>query len=387
MSMPDQIDAVIVDAVRTPFGRRGGALRSVHPVVLGGLVVRELLSRSKLAPESVGQIVFGCANQANDQALNVARNIWLTAGLPVTTAATTVDVRCGSSEQALHFAANLIAVGAEDVVIAGGVESMTRVPMGAASPEGDPRPEEYQERFQIVPQGISAEMMAKKYSISRREMDEFALRSHQLAQEANDGGRLLNQLVPVELEGGRLSRDEGVRAEASYATISQLKPAFDPAHSITAGNSSQISDGAAALLVMSSTRAKQLGLRPMARIIAQAVVGTDPVLTLDGPIPATDRVLKKAGLSIDDIDLFEVNEAFASVVLSWQKVTCADMKKVNVNGGAIAIGHPLGASGARLTNHLIHELERRDLRFGLQTMCCGGGIGIATIIDRVVDSP
>jgi len=385
-------EAVIVEAVRTPIGRRNGKLKDIHPVVLGSLVLKEIVNRAGIEPEQVEDVVFGCVSQVGEQSLNIGRNAWLTAGFPFTTPATTVDRQCGSSQQALHFAANLIQSGVCDITIAGGVESMSRVPMGsnAVSP-GTPFPPELMELYDLVPQGISAELMARKYGISRRQMDEFGVRSHRLAHEATEKGYFTSQIMPVDvpIEGNGhsvlFSNDEGIRANASYEATAALQPAFNPEHSITAGNSSQISDGAAAVLLMSLEKAKQLGLRPRARIRAQAVVGTDPVLMLEGPIPGTAAVLKRAGLELKSIDLFEVNEAFASVVLAWQKETGADLDKTNVNGGAIAVGHPLGASGAILMNRLLYELERRDLRYGLETMCCGGGLGTATIIDRVVE--
>jgi len=385
-------EVVIVEAVRAPIGRRNGKLKDVHPVVLGSLVLKEIIKRAGITPEQVDDVVFGCVSQVGEQSLNVGRNAWLTAGFPYTTPATTVDRQCGSSQQAIHFAANLISSGVCDITIAGGVESMSRVPMGsnAVSP-GTPFPPELMELYDLVPQGISAELIARKYGISRKQMDEFGVRSHHLAHEATVKGHFTSQIMPVEVSANGnghhelFSKDEGIRATASYDATAALQPAFNPEHSITAGNSSQISDGAAAVLLMSLEKAKELGLRPRARIRAQAVVGTDPVLMLEGPIPGTAAVLKKAGLELSSIDLFEVNEAFASVVLSWQKETGADMNKTNVNGGAIAVGHPLGASGAILMNRLLYELERRDLRYGLETMCCGGGIGTATIIDRVVE--
>ena len=385
-------EAVIVEAVRTPLARRNGKLKDMHPVVLGSLVLREIVRRSGIAPEQVEDVVFGCVTQVGEQSLNIARNAWLTAGFPFTTPATTVDRQCGSSQQAIHFAASLIQSGVCDVIIAGGVESMTRVPMGsnAVSP-GTPFPPELMELYELVPQGISAELIARKYGISRRQMDEFGVRSHHLAHEATENGHFKSQLLPVgiSLDGNGhqelFSKDEGIRPNANYEATAALQPAFNPEHSITAANSSQISDGAAAVLLMSLEKAKQLGLKPRARIRAQAVVGTDPVLMLEGPIPGTAAVLKRAGLDLKSIDLFEVNEAFASVVLAWQKETGADLDKTNVNGGAIAVGHPLGASGAVLMTRLLYELERRDLRYGLETMCCGGGIGTATIIDRVVE--
>ena len=385
-------EAVIVEAVRTPIGRRNGSLKDIHPVVLGSMVLKEVVRRAGIEPGQVDDVVFGNVTQVGEQSLNVARNSWLTAGFPVTTPATTVDRQCGSSQQAIHFAANLIQSGVCDITIAGGVESMTRVPMGsnAVSP-GTPFPPELMELYDLVPQGISAELIARKYGVDRREMDEFGVRSHHLAHQATEAGRFRSQVmgvdVPVEGNGHTrlFERDEGIRANANYEATSALQPAFNPEHSITAGNSSQISDGAAAVLLMSLEKAKQLGLKPRARIRAMAVVGTDPVLMLEGPIPGTAAVLKRAGLDLGSIDLFEVNEAFASVVLAWQKETGADLEKTNVNGGAIAVGHPLGASGAILMTRLLHELERRDGRYGLETMCCGGGIGTATIIDRVIE--
>jgi acetyl-CoA acetyltransferase family protein len=382
-------EVVIVEAVRTPIGRRNGKLKDVHPVVLGSLVLKEIVRRAGIEPDQVDDVVFGCVSQVGEQSINVARNAWLTAGFPVTTPATTVDRQCGSSQQAIHFAANLIQSGVCDVTIAGGVESMSRVPMGsnAVSP-GVPFPPELMELYNLVPQGISAELMARKYGISRQAMDEFSVESHHRAAAATEKGYFTSQLLPVDISNGQhemFTKDEGIRAGANYEATSALQPAFNPEHSITAGNSSQISDGAAAVLLMSLDRAKQLGIKPRARIRAQAVVGTDPVLMLEGPIPGTAAVLKRAGLELNSIDLFEVNEAFASVVLAWQKETGADLKKTNVNGGAIAVGHPLGASGAILMNRLLYELERRDLRYGLETMCCGGGLGTATIIDREIE--
>jgi acetyl-CoA acyltransferase len=383
-------EAVIVEAVRTPMGRRNGKLKDVHPVVLGSLVLRELVRRAGIEAGQVDDVVIGCVMQTGEQAVNIGRNAWLAAGFPVETPATTVDRQCGSSQQAIHFAANLIQSGIADVTIAGGVESMTRVPMGSTVMQGPgtPFPPELMELYEMVPQGISAELMARKYGVSRREMDEYSVQSHLRAAEATRQGYLASQIMPIEVpQNGHteaMTSDEGIRPNASYEAVAALQPAFDPAHSITAGNSSQITDGAAALLLMTPEKAREVGLRPRAKILAQKVVGTDPVLMLEGPIPGTAAVLRRAGLELEDIDLFEINEAFASVVLAWQKMTGADLERTNVNGGAIAIGHPLGASGARLMNHLLYELERRDLRYGLQAMCCGGGLGTATIIDRKI---
>jgi acetyl-CoA acyltransferase len=385
-------DAVIVDGVRTPFGRRGGRLKDIHPVVLGSLVIKELVDRTKIDPAAVEDVIWGCVGQVGEQSINVGRNTWLTAGFPDTTPGTTVDRQCGSGQQAIHFAASMIQAGNADVVIAGGVESMSRIPIGAQLAEGlgTPFPPELMERYDLVPQGISAELVARKYGVTRREMDEYSVRSHERAAEATAGGYLRSQILPVQIPGvdggedGIMDRDEGIRTDTSYEKVAALRPAFDPEHSITAANSSQITDGAAAVMLMSAERAWELGLKPRARILAQKVVGCDPVLMLEGPIPGTAAVLKQAAMGLEDIDLFEINEAFASVVLAWQKATGADIELTNVNGGAIAIGHPLGASGARLMCHLLYELERRDKRYGLQAMCCGGGLGTATIIDRVV---
>jgi acetyl-CoA acetyltransferase family protein len=379
-------DVVIVEAVRTPIGKRNGALKEVHPVDLGSRVLTELIGRTGIDPAIVEDVIFGCVTQIGEQASNIARNSWLAAGYPFTTAASTITRACGSSQAAVHFAAGLIQSGACDVIIAGGVESMTRIPLGsaAASGPGHPYSPSLLELYDMVPQGISAQLVANKYGVSRREMDEYSVRSHRLAAAATAEGRLSSQIVPVELDGGaHFSRDEGIRPDTSYEVISQLKPAFDPGHAITAANSSQISDGAAAMLLMGSDKAKELGLRARARVLSHAVVGVDPILMLEGPIPATAAVLRKSGLALADIDLFEINEAFASVVLAWQSATGADMDKVNVNGGAISVGHPLGASGARLMCHLLYELERRDLQYGLEAMCCGGGLGTGTIIERL----
>jgi acetyl-CoA acyltransferase len=384
-------DAVIVEAVRTPLGKRNGMLKGVHPVVLGSMVLRELINRAGIDAGGVDDVVFGCVTQTGEQAVNIGRNAWLTAGFPFEVPATTVDRQCGSSQQAIHFAASLIQSGAAEVVVAGGVESMSRVPMGSTMSQGpgQPFPPELLELYDLVPQGISAELIARKYGVTRREMDEFSVESHRRAAAATEKGYLRSQIMPLEVQVNShtetVDRDEGIRANASYEATASLPPAFSPEHSITAGNSSQITDGAAAVLLMSSDKARELGLKPRAKVLAHRVVGTDPILMLEGPIPGTAAVLKAAGLELKDIDLFEINEAFASVVLAWAKTTGADLAKTNVNGGAIALGHPLGASGARLMNHLLYELERRDLRYGLEAMCCGGGLGTATIIDRKVD--
>jgi len=378
-------EVVIVEAVSTPVGRRNGSLKEVHPVVLGAMALRELVRRANIDPAVVEDVVMGCVSQVGEQAVNVARNAVLQAGFPISVPATTVDRQCGSGQQAIHFAANLIQSGVADVTIAGGIEAMSRLPIGSSTASGGhPFPPSLLEMYPLVHQGISAELMAEKWDISREELDAYSLRSHQLAAAAQNAGHFDRELMPIPLaDGSVFTRDEGVRRDTTLEKLAGLQPAFKPDGKITAGSSSQISDGAAALLLMTPEKAAELGLTPRARIMAQKVVGVDPVLMLSGPIPATQQILAKAGLKLDDIDLFEVNEAFASVVLAWQREIQPDMEKVNVNGGAIALGHPLGASGAKLMVTLLHELERREARYGLQTMCCGGGLGTATIIERI----
>ncbi len=378
-------DVVIVEAVRTPIGRRNGALKDVHPVVLAAMTLRELMRRAGVEPALVEDVVMGCVSQVGEQAVNIARNAVLQAGFPIEVPATTVDRQCGSGQQAVHFAANLIQAGVCDITIAAGVESMSRLPIGSStSTGGNPFPPSLLEEYPLTHQGISAEMIAAKWDIPRDELDAFSLRSHQRAAAAADAGYFDRELMPLPLaDGSTFTRDEGIRRDTSLEKLAALQPSFKPDGLITAGNSSQISDGAAALLLMTPEKADELGLRPRARIVAQKVVGVDPVLMLTGPIPATRAVLAKGGLALDDIDLFEVNEAFAPVVLAWQREIQPDMERVNVNGGAIALGHPLGCSGARLMVTLLHELERREARYGLQTMCCGGGLGTATIIERL----
>ncbi len=378
-------DVVIVEAVRTPIGKRDGSLKDVHPVMLLAATLRELVTRAKLDPAVVEDIVSGCVMQVGEQSLNIARNAALAAGFPIEVPATTVDRQCGSGQQAIHFAANLIQSGVVDVAIGAGVESMSRIPLGTSiKAGGHPFPPELTERYALTHQGLSAEMIADKWNISREDLDTFGLRSHRLAVKAQAEGAFDREIFPVKLPGdGTLARDEGPRPDTSLEKLATLKPAFKPDGKITAGGSSQISDGSAAVLLTTPEKAKELGLTPRARIVAQKVVGVDPVLMLTGPIPSTQQVLKKAGLKLDDIDLVEINEAFASVVLAWEKELHPDMNKVNVNGGAIALGHPVGSSGARLMVTLLHELERRKARYGLQTMCCGGGIGTATIIERL----
>ncbi|MGO8949581.1 MAG: thiolase family protein [Ktedonobacterales bacterium] len=378
-------EVVIVEAVRTPVGKRSGSLKDTHPVMLAAMALRELVRRAGIDPAAVEDVVMGCVSQVGEQGLNIARNAVLQAGFPVEVPATTVDRQCGSGQQAIHFAANLIQAGVCDITIAGGIESMTRLPIGSSiASGGNPFPSSLLEVYPMVHQGLSAEMIAEKWNISREEMDAFGLRSHQLAAAAQDRGAFDAEIAPVPLlDGTHFSRDEGVRRDTTLEKLAELAPAFKVDGRITAGSSSQISDGAAALLLMTPERANALGFTPRARIVAQATVGVDPVMMLTGPIPATRAVLAKAGLDKDSIGLFEVNEAFASVVLAWERELAPDMAKVNVNGGAIALGHPLGASGARLMVTLLHALEQRNQRYGLQTMCCGGGLGTATVIERV----
>lgn len=376
--------AVIVDALRTPIGKRGGQLSDIHAVDLASLTLEGLIERNGLDPALVEDVIFGCVTQSGEQSYNIARNAALAAGFPEEVPGTTVDRMCGSSQQAAHFAAQGVMAGAYDIVIAGGVESMSRVPMGYnAQGPGMPFGPKMSERYAhtLVPQGISAEMIADKWGLSRERLDLIAFDSHQRAERATAEGRFESQILAVETSTGMATRDEGIRADSTVETLASLKPAFKPDGRVTAANSSQISDGAAALLIMSETRAEELGMEPMARFHAFALAGVDPVMMLTGPIPATDKALAKAGMKIGDIDLFEVNEAFASVVGAWLDETGADWEKVNVNGGAIALGHPLGASGAKLMTTLVHEMKRTGSRWGLQTMCEGGGMANATILE------
>ena len=379
-------DAVIVGAVRSAVGRKNGKLSGVRPDDLAAHVLRELVARVKIDPTEVEDVVLGCVDQLGEQGFNIARNAALIAGFPLDVCGTTLDRMCGSGQQAANFAAMGVMSGQYECVIAGGVENMTRVPMGsnAMGPGEGPLSPKLQERFNIVPQGISAEMIAEKWGLKREELDELAAQSHEKAGRAIAEGRFKHEITPLTLpDGAVFDTDEGVRLPVNREKMAQLAPSFKPDGVITAANSSQISDGAAALMFMAPDRAKALGLRPRARVIATALAGVDPVIMLTGPIPATQRVLKKAGLRLDDIDLFEINEAFASVVLAWERELHPDMRRVNVNGGAIALGHPLGCSGARLMTTLLHELERTGKRYGLQTMCIGFGQGIATIVERL----
>jgi acetyl-CoA acyltransferase len=386
-------DAVIVDAVRTPGGRRNGKLSSWHPAELGAHVLKALAERNNLDPALVDDVVTGCVMQVGQQSLNIGRNAVLAAGWPESVPATTVDRQCGSSQQAIHFAAQGVMAGAYDVVVALGVEVMSTTPMGASVVKGDlgmPFPDSMIERYAetgLPPQGIGADMIADEYGITREDLDAFGAQSQQRAEQATIEGRFEAEIipVPVEVDGETVmfSRDEGIRPGTTAETLAKLKPAFSEDGKITAGNSSQISDGAAAVLIMSAEKAAELGLKPRARFHGFALAGTDPVTMLKGPIPVTEKIMAKTGMSIDDIDLFEINEAFASVVLAWQKETGADLDKVNVNGGAIALGHPLGCSGAKLMTTLVNELERTGGRYGFQAMCEGGGLANATIIERI----
>jgi acetyl-CoA acyltransferase len=390
-------NAVIVDAVRTPVGRRNGKLKDIHPVDLASIPLKALIDRNDVDPALIEDVIMGTVMQTGEQGLNVGRNAALAAGFPEDVVGVTIDRQCGSSQQSAHFAAQGVMAGAYDVVVAAGVESMTRIPMGITAQQGPGLPfgPLVMDRYAhgLVPQGISAEMLAEKWSLGREELDELALGSHQRAARATEEGRFETQIVPVRvtLEDGAeelMTTDEGIRWETSLEKLSSLQPAFRPDGVVTAGNSSQISDGAAALLIMSEDKAEELGLEPLARFVAFSMAGVDPVMMLTGPIPATSRALERAGLDIDDIDLFEVNEAFATVTAAWRiehggTDPMALWERTNVNGGAIALGHPLGGSGARLMTTLVHELVRSGARYGLQTMCEGGGMANGTIIERI----
>ncbi|HET8989641.1 MAG TPA: thiolase family protein [Acidimicrobiales bacterium] len=388
--------AVIVDAVRTPGGKRHGSLRGWHAADLASEALRALVARNDLDPALVEDVIMGCVSQVGEQAFNVGRNAVLAAGWPESVPATTVDRQCGSSQQALHFAAQGVIAGAYDVVVAAGVEVMSRVAMGASVGQGAGVPfgPRVQARYEPVGglrnQGLGAEMIAERWGLTREDLDAFSLESHRRAAVATAEGRFEREIVPIVVRDDEghdsettLTRDEGVRADTSLAALAALKPAFTEGGVITAGNSSQITDGAAAVLVMSEERCEQLGLIARARFHAFALAGVDPVTMLTGPIPATATVLERAKLTLDEVDLVEINEAFAPVVLAWQKEHHADLERVNVNGGAIALGHPLGASGAKLTATLLNELERTQGRWGLLTMCEGGGLANATVIERL----
>ena len=386
-------EAVIVDAVRTPLGRRGGKLKDWHPVDLAAEVLRALVERNEIDPALIDDVIMGCVDQVGAQGINIGRIAALAAGLPETVPGTTVDRQCGSSQQSAHFAAQGVMAGAYDIVIAAGVESMTRVPFWSNVPD---RSEAYGPRFRaryglgpddFIDQGASGEIVADKWEISREELDAFALQSHLRAARATDEGRFAREIVPLrvgtENGDGMMSMDEGIRRESSLEALAKLRAVFREDGKLTAGNSSQLTDGAAALLIMSERKASEMGFTPLARFHTFALAGVDPVEMLSGPIPATRKAFQRSGLGVDDIDLYEISEAFASVPLAWQREIGADMERVNVNGGAIALGHPIGASGARLMTTLVHEMQRTESRYGLQTMCEGGGMANATILESL----
>ena len=382
--------AVVVDAVRTPVGKRNGGLKGWHPVDLSAVILRALVDRNSLDPARVDDVIWGCVSQTGEQTANVGRWVALAAGFPEKVPGVTIDRQCGSSQQAAHFAAQGVMAGAYDVVIAGGVESMTRVPMGVTFDQGPGFPfgpavlARYHNK--LVPQGISAEIIAERWGVSRERLDAIALDSHLRAARATDEGRFQSQIVPLGAAPGAavtMTADEGIRRGTSLEALAGLKPAFKPDGVVTAGNSSQVSDGAGALLIAGEDVAQRMGWQPMARFIGFSVTGVDPVTMLSGPIPATLDLLKRKGLTVADVDLFEVNEAFASVVAAWLLDTGVDWEKVNVNGGAIALGHPLGGSGAILMTRLVHEMVRRGARRGLQTMCEGGGTANATLLELI----
>ena len=383
--------AVIVDVVRTPIGRRGGVLSGWHATDLAAQPLAALVERTGIDPAIVEDVIMGCTMTVGEQAMNIARNAALAAGFPVTVPGTTVDRQCGSAQQAIHFAAQAIAAGAMDVAIGAGIEAMTRVPIGSTT---EPGPGEaygplYKSRFELIHQGECAEEIARRWNISREDMDRFGLESHQRAARATEEGRFSTQLLSIlgktadGVDVGPVLADEGIRPGGTYEKMAALRPAFREDGLVTAATSSQISDGAAAVLLMSEKKALSLGLTPRARFHTFAVAANDPQIMLTAPIPATAMVLEKSGLSLDDLDLIEINEAFASVVLAWEREFHPDMSKVNVNGGAIALGHPTGCSGARLMSTLLCELERTGGRYGMQVMCEGGGQANATIIERL----
>lgn len=391
-------EVLIVDAVRTPLGRRGGALSKNQPVETSALLLKALAERNNMDPEVVDDAIYGCVSEVGAQSTNLARNIVLTAGWPFTVPGVTLDRQCSSSQQAVHFAANQIAAGVHDVVVAGGTEWMSQIPLGAnvGKDMGYPFTTAMSDQYDLTSQGLSAERIAEKWGISREEADEFGAESQSKAARAREEGRFKNEIIPVpgkkktknpdgteNWEDAIIDADEGIRPGTTPEVLSALKPSFKEDGVHHAGNSSQITDGSAALLLTHADRAKEMGWRPRARIVSQAVVGSDPELMLTGPIPATPMALQRAGITMRDIDLVEINEAFASVVLAWKREMNADMSKVNVNGGAIALGHPTGCTGARLFATMVNELERTGGRYGLITMCVGGGIGTATVVERL----
>jgi acetyl-CoA acyltransferase len=383
-------EALVVEAVRTPVGRghrEKGILKDVHPVDLLGRTFEAVLDRAGVDSAAVDNAIAGCVYQIAEQSAGVTRNAWLGKGLAETTGATTVDIRCGSGQQAFNIGAMRIATGADEAVVVGGVEHMGRVgfPVNEAAQEqwGRGFTDELLEHYHLVPQGEGAEMIADRWEVTRAEMDELALESHRRAQRATEAGAFAREVLPIEVDGERFEVDQGIRPQTSLEALAALKPAFREEGRVTAGNSSQISDGAAALLLTSAEKADELGLKPRAKLVDQVVLGVDPVTMLTGPIPATAKILERNGLRIGDLDVIEINEAFASVVLAWAREHDPDMERVNPRGGAIALGHPLGSTGARLLTTLLHELEDSGGELGLVTMCCGGGLGTATLIQRV----
>jgi acetyl-CoA acyltransferase len=383
-------EVVIVEAVRTPVGRgheEKGYYKDTHPSNLLSKTYKELIDRSGIDASEVEDNISGCVQQFGEQGFNIGRNAWLEAGLPIETPATTIDRQCGSAQQAVNYAAAMIGSGAIDVAVGGGVEHMGHISfadgMQVQSEHGAAFSPELLEKYNLVPQGLSAEMIADKWEIPRSELDELAVRSHRLAAQATEEGRFEREMVPMQVNGDTYVTDQGIRPDTNIEALAGLKTVFKEDGKITAGNSSQISDGAAAVLLMERGKAESLGLKPRAKIVDQVGVGVDPVIMLTGPIPATKKLLERNGMKMDDIDLVEINEAFAPVVAAWQRELEPDMDRVNVNGGAMAIGHPLGSTGARLLTTLLHEMERSDKQVGLVTMCCGGGIGTGTIIERV----
>ena len=377
-------EAVIVEAVRAPVGKRNGGLSGVHPAELSAQVLNGLAQRAGIDPEIIDDVIWGCVMQAGEQALDIARTAVLAAGWPETIPGVTVDRQCGSSQQSVHFAAAGVVAGHYDAVIAGGVESMSRTPMGASlASGGNPYPASFKSRYERTPnQGIGAEMMATKWGLTRTQLDQFSLDSHEKAGAAQDSGAFDDQIVGIkDPEGNVVLSDEGISRGTTLEKMAQLKPAFSEDGVIHAGNSSQISDGCGALLFMSAEKAKSLGLKPIARVHTACLAGADPVMMLSAPIPATQKALARSGLSIDDIGVFEVNEAFAPVPMAWLKEIGADERKLNPNGGAIALGHPLGGSGARIMTTMLYHMRDNNIRYGLQTMCEGGGQANATILE------